>query len=144
MLFGLFYFLDVFVGMFVLQREYNLYDAYQYRTVTPYPPAPALNGTKSEGANATSGNATLPSTSVANVTTTYDVVSGYDSEERQSAILHKPYDIIEFVLLAIFIVENIVKLAFTTRATKSVSNLTFTSFIEALPSAFKRSLSFYS
>jgi hypothetical protein len=62
---------------------------------------------------------------VTNITTTYDVISGYDSEERQGAILGHAYDIIEFVLLAIFIIENIVKLAFTTRQTKSVSNLTF-------------------
>ena len=49
------------------------------------------------------------------MTTTYDVISGYDAESRQDAILDHAYDIIEFVLLAIFIVENIVKLAFTTR-----------------------------
>lgn len=50
-------------------------------------------------------------------------MNGYDAKERQSRILEKPYDIIEFVILAVFVIENIVKLAFTTRQTKRVSNL---------------------
>jgi hypothetical protein len=69
--FGLFYFLDVFVGMFMLQREY-----------------------------------------------TFNEGKYFDSRSRQNELLTRPYDIIEIVLLAIFVIEDIIKLAFTSRLTK--------------------------
>lgn len=70
---GLFYFIDVFVGMFLIQSEYSSNAEYFF-----------------------------------------------DTKLRQSKLLERPYDIIEFVLLGAFVIEDIIKLAFTTRQSKRV------------------------
>ena len=70
---GLFYFLDVFVGMFMIYREYSN-DGYFI----------------------------------------------FENNERNYGLEHRPYDVIEVILLGVMLIEGVVKLAFTTRYTRKV------------------------
>jgi len=51
---------------------------------------------------------------------TYNEGRQFDSTLRYNGLVSQPYDIIELALLGLMVVENILKLAFTTRLTKKV------------------------
>ena len=70
---GLFYFLDVFVGMFMIYHEYSM-----------------------------------------------DGATIFENNERNYGMKERPYDVIEVILLGLMVIEDVVKLAFTTRYTSKV------------------------
>lgn len=72
-IFSLFYFLDVFIGMFMIHNEYILLGAHSY-----------------------------------------------DLAEQGYRMKDRVYDMIEVALLGLMVIENVVKLAFTTRQTRKV------------------------
>ena len=75
LMFCLFYFLNVFIGMFMINNEYT------------------------------------------------DSLTNFELRETNYTLTERTYDVIEVVLLGIMVIENVVKMAFTTRQTKKVWKL---------------------